>query len=299
MKKITNKYGFAVLSVSMLICYFLLTGGVTNTVVQPPALQLTMTPATVAVGESTTLTIRSLDTNPLDYKTETICDPPTGYYDVSVPQNVSAPVIEYVYRNGSPGAPQTGWKKVLGKNSNYLNLQEGIVLSFGEPGQKTIYVRAKVFRNAGESVFVYDSVKVTVTGTAPLPLKKYTFFYMDVMYSDQPGVGHEFYFTDPANQYFTLKGDEKIDLVFKWKPTAADLQTVPDLQENYDIRDFDKTYQLTKRDEFYSYKILYDNTRSAEFGFFENSPWASLTYTVKSKRGNGVMANITLNFRKQ
>lgn len=312
MRTIMKRYGYAVMSVSMILLYFVITGGVTATTVDKPEITkdpLTMTALTV--GQPGGYYFIIFDKNPRDFRTETVCDP-VGWKDISQPITPEMPTWEYCVKDNSPGIPLTGWvAKPLERSFNPgITGQEKYIgnfhLTFNTPGLKTVYVRSKVMRRAAESAYAYDSVKVTVTGTAPLPLKRYTFTRLLAEYRDASGgtlSATQIIFTDPANQYFELKADDKIDMVFKWKPTAADIQAVPDFETNYDVRDLNKTYQVLNKAQsgtlpLWSYKIKYDETRMVEFDFNEDSLNAMLIATKPAKAGNGTTIRLTFQFRK-
>ncbi|MBN8545371.1 MAG: hypothetical protein J0L60_04475 [Ignavibacteria bacterium] len=306
MKSILKKYGFAVMSVSVIAGYFLFTGGVMNTavVVPPPTITNLTSAVTLNVGRGVVLSFRVIDNAPGDVHTTTVCDPPNlTPVDVTTPLPVPDVEIEHSTKLNSPGSVATEWSKQLGigGGGNYF-----INKSFNAPGVYTVTVRARIKRNAGYSEYDTKTMTVTVTGTAPLPLKRYTFMRLLAEYRDASGgtiSATQVIFTDPANQYFELKGDDKIDMVFKWKPTAADIQAVPDFETNYDIRDLNKTYQVLNKalsgtTPFWSYKIKYDETRVVEFEFIEDALNGNLYATKPAKAGNGTTIRLIFQFRK-
>lgn len=312
MKNIFKKYGYAIMSVSMILLYFVITGGVTATTVTSPGIRKDpLTSTALTVGQPGGFYFLIDDKAEADTYKETVCNP-IGWEETTLTITPEMPVLEYCVKDNSPGIPLTGWAGRYLQPSNipsptgFPTYTGNFHLTFNTPGLKTVYVRSKVKRKSGESAWAYDSVKVNVTGTAPLPLKKYTFMRLLAEYRDASGgtiSATQVIFTDPANQYFELKGDDKIDMVFKWKPSAADIQAVPDFETNYDIRDLNKTYQVLNKapsgtTPFWSYKIIYDETRVVEFEFIEDALNGNLYATKPAKAGNGTTIRLIFQFRK-
>lgn len=314
MKTILNKYGFAVMSVSVVIGYFLFTGGVMNTavVITPPNMTMISNGNTTVGAQFSSTRFEVWEQHAYDTKPGQQCDfgPPPHLVDVDDPiEPYPIPEVEYSTKLNSPGAVASDWTKITTESN--ISQRWGpffftVKTSFNAPGVYTVTVRARSKRNAGYSNYTERVFGVTVTGTAPLPPKRYTFNRLLAEYRDASGgtiSATQVIFTDPANQYFELKGDDKIDMVFKWKPTAADIQAVPDLEANYDIRDLNKTYQVLNKapsgtTPFWSYKIKYDETRVVEFEFIEDALNGNLYATKPAKAGNGTTIRLIFQFRK-
>jgi len=300
MKSILKKYGFAVMSVSVIAGYFLFTGGVMNTavVVPPPTITNLTSAVTLNVGRGVVLSFRVIDNAPGDVHTTTVCDPPNlTPVDVTTPLPVPDVEIEHSTKLNSPGSVATEWSKQLGigGGGNYF-----INKSFNAPGVYTVTVRARVKRNAGYSEYDTKTMTVTVTGTAPLAPKKYTFVAMVVRYDDgRPGL--QVAFTDPTNQYFIIKDENKIDMVFKWKPNDLQLFEVPELATNYDVREINKQYELFSKEDIgpgrWRYDIKTDQTGRVSFDFDDRNSISALFYRQKAKTGSGLV-NFELYFNK-
>lgn len=300
MKSILKKYGFAVMSVSVIAGYFLFTGGVMNTavVVPPPTITNLTSAVTLNVGRGVVLSFRVIDNAPGDVHTTTVCDPPNlTPVDVTTPLPVPDVEIEHSTKLNSPGSVATEWSKQLGigGGGNYF-----INKSFNAPGVYTVTVRARVKRNAGYSEYDTKTMTVTVTGTAPLAPKKYTFVAMVVRYDDgRPGL--QVAFTDPTNQYFIIKDENKIDMVFKWKPNDLQLFDVPELATNYDVREINKQYELFSKEDIgpgrWRYDIKTDQTGRVSFDFDDRNSISALFYRQKAKTGSGLV-NFELYFNK-
>jgi len=300
MKSILKKYGFAVMSVSVIAGYFLFTGGVMNTAVDVPPPTITVNTATVntTVGRGVILSVNVRDNAAHDQYTTTVCNPP----DLT-PLEVTnllpkLPMeVEYSTKLNSPGSVATDWSVVSGVdiNNNYF-----INKSFNAPGVYTVTVRARVKRVIGYSAYDTKTMTVTVTGTAPLAPKKYTFVAMVVRYDDgRPGL--QVAFTDPTNQYFIIKDENKIDMVFKWKPNDLQLFEVPELATNYDVREINKQYELFSKEDIgpgrWRYDIKTDQTGRVSFDFDDRNSISALFYRQKAKTGSGLV-NFELYFNK-
>ena len=119
---------------------------------------------------------------------------------------------------------------------------------------------------------------------------------MQVSYEDgRPGINVPF--TDPTNQYFIIKDENKIDMVFKWKPTAEQLAKVPELATNYDVREINKQYELFSKegtDGLWKYDIKTDLTGRVSFWFDDRQPVASIDYEKRANNDSGYVKFLLL-----
>lgn len=287
------------MSVSVIVGYFLFTGGVMQTAVNAPTITITNPTINANVGQTFIIGFTVRDNAPGDNTTTEQCDPPDlTPIVVTVPIPVPGLEVEYSTKLNSPGSVATAWSRVFSMGNSY-----SVTRTFNAPGVYTVTVRARAKRNAGYSDYTTQTMTVTVTGTAPLApsaTKKYTFTAMQITYEDgRPSLSVQF--TDPTNQYFIVKDENKIDMVFKWKPTAQQLTQVPELATNYDVREINKQYELFSKTEFgpgrWRYDIRTDETGRVAFDFDDRAPVAGLFYQQPAKTGSTTV-KFTLIFTK-
>lgn len=272
MKTLFRKYSFAALSISAICLFFVLTGGVydsNSTALNPPTIEFVTAPNSSTVGNSNTFTfLVSHGTNPTTYMVKETCEFPPAPPLVTEKEspNPSPQIILELRKNGSVvyTAPKNtiiadtslsygaiGWKTSF----TWAN-------SFAHPGTYELVCSARAvsktvekynngsYSSGGElyySGWTTSTKTITITGTAPMPIAKYTFKNLAVIPANtDPAPPKTWAFSDPNNQYIEIINEFKANMKFKWTPPAGDLALYPNLTSSYDFNYTNADYNIYK-----------------------------------------------------
>jgi len=318
MKNLKKKYSFPVLSVVAICSFFIFTGGVldqNSTLDTPPTITFTAESSnTYKVAEAQTFTVQLTNYDPYQHDVTESCDlipnvpdKTTQKTDIGSPESLMWII--------SPGGTDSVKLSYYDRGDEELSSMFGVLYNsnapdgygklivkhvFSVPGNWKLVCRARTvsrtpakyvngtLKSGGEPLlgaWVESSYTITIGGTAPMPVQKYTLKSMEIVPAfGDPTPGKTFTFSDPARQYLDVFSPTKASMKFYWTPAAADLATYPNLASKYELSYQNADYSIDTKGSQNGFYAMTLNFEGQQIAFGYKKPDSKLFFYKPSKR---------------